>query len=121
MKKERLYKITCIFMTKYEIICQLAYNEEVEKIVYKLLSNSKNQCQEAPKDLIQDIYEVLLTKPDDVIEDLYRKNELGYFILKIAKNQIFSVNSKYFYLYIKHIKQSDDISAAANIYSTEED
>lgn len=108
-------------MNKNEIITQLAEEEEVEKIVFKLISSSKNQCQEAPYDLIQDIYEVLLNKPDEIIEDLYRKNELGFFILKIAKNQIFSVNSKYYYLYIKNIKNSDDISEAANICSPQED
>ena len=106
---------------KYEIIDEISRCNTVEKIVYKLIPESKNQCQEAPQDLIQDIYEVLLNKPDDVIEDLYRKNELGFFILKIVKNQIFSVNSKYFYLYIKNRVNSDDISAAANIYSPEED
>lgn len=87
-------------MTKFEIIEKLAREQQVEKIVFKLLNNSKNPF-DVPEDLIQDIYLILLEKDDTLIEDLYIKDELGYYLLKIAKNLLFSVNSPYYMKYIR--------------------
>lgn len=101
-------------MTKYEIIDKLARQNEIEKIVYKMVGTSKNPL-DAPKDLIQDIYIILLEKDSQVIEDLYNNNELGFYILRICRNQLFSVNSSYYYTYIKQRIISDDISAASYI------
>lgn len=103
-------------MTKFEIIDKLARQNEIEKIVYKMVGTSKNPL-DAPKDLIQDIYIILLEKDPQVIEDLYNNNELGFYILRICRNQIFSCNSPYYYLYIKQRIISDDISAASYIAS----
>ena len=101
-------------MTKVEIIDELSKDNTVEKIIYKLLPTSKNQF-DCPDDLIQDIYVLLLEKDDKLIIDLYNKGELGFYLLKIAKNQLLSANSPYFYKYIKFRAQSDDISEAAHI------
>ena len=101
-------------MTKYEIIDELSKDNTVEKIIYKLLPASKNRF-DCPEDLIQDIYVLLLEKDDKLIIDLYNKGELGYYLLKIAKNQLLSANSPYYYKYIKFRAQSDDISEAAHI------
>ena len=87
-------------MTKYEIIDELSKDSTVEKIIYKLLPASKNRF-DCPEDLIQDIYVLLLEKDDKLIIDLYNKGELGYYLLKIAKNQLLSANSPYFYKYVK--------------------
>ena len=101
-------------MTKYEIINELSKDNTVEKIIYKLLPASKNRF-DCPEDLVQDIYVLLLEKDDKLIIDLYNKGELGYYLLRIAKNQLLSANSPYFYKYIKFRAQSDDISEAAHI------
>lgn len=101
-------------MTKYEIIDELSKDSTVEKIIYKLLPASKNRF-DCPEDLVQDIYVLLLEKDDKLIIDLYNKGELGYYLLRIAKNQLLSANSPYFYKYIKFRAQSDDISEAAHI------
>ena len=101
-------------MTKWEIIDELSRSNTVEKIIYKLLPTSKNQF-DCPDDLVQDIYVLLLEKDDDLIINLYNKGELGYYLLRIAKNQLLSANSPYFYKYIKFRAQSDDISEAAHI------
>ena len=87
-------------MTKYEIIDELSKDSTVEKIIYKLLPASKNRF-DCPEDLVQDIYVLLLEKDDKLIIDLYNKGELGYYLLKIAKNQLLSANSPYFYKYVK--------------------
>ena len=97
--------------TKYEIVDELASNSEVEKMVYKMLPASKNLFDQ-PRDLIQDVYVDLLDKDDLLIEDLYNRDELGYYILKMVRNQLFSVNSRYYYKYIRFGVQSEDLSKA---------
>ena len=101
-------------MTKYEIIDELSKDSTVEKIIYKLLPASKNRF-DCPDDLVQDIYVLLLEKDDNLIIGLYNKGELGYYLLKIAKNQLLSDHSPYFYTYIKFATKSDDLEKAAHI------
>lgn len=101
-------------MTKYEVINIIAREHLVERIVNKLLSSSKNpfDCSE---DLIQDIYLLLLEKEDELVISLYNKNQLGFYLLKIARNQLLSKNSPYYTKYIKFRANSDDITQAAHI------
>ena len=106
-------------MTKYEVIDIIAKKHLVERIVNKLLSSSKNpfDCSE---DLIQDIYLLLLQKDDDLIVNLYNKEEIAYYLLRVVRNQLLSKNSKYYYTYIKLGAQSDDLTQAANTITTED-
>ena len=106
-------------MTKYEVVDIIAKEHIVERIVNKLLSSSKNPF-DCPEDLIQDIYLLLLQKDDDLIINLYNKGEIGFYLLKVARNQLLSVNSKYYYTYIKLGAQSDDLTQAANTITTED-
>ena len=101
-------------MTKYEVVDIIAREHLVERIVNKLLSSSKNpfDCSE---DLIQEIYLLLLQKDDDLIVNLYNKDEIGFYLLKIARNQLLSKNSPYYQKYIRFQSNSDDISEAAHI------
>lgn len=101
-------------MTKSDVLDIIAREHLVEKIVYKLLPCSKNPF-DYPQDLIQDIYLILLNCDENLIVSLYNKGELGFYILRIARNQLLSVNSKYYYTYIKFRANSDDITQAANI------
>ena len=101
-------------MTKYDVVDIIARDHLVERIVNKLLSSSKNPF-DCPEDLIQEIYLLLLQKNDDLIVNLYNKGEIGFYLLKVARNQLLSVNSKYYYTYIKLGAQSDDLTQATNI------
>lgn len=101
-------------MTESEIIDELSKNATVEKIVNKLVSSSKNRF-DFPDDLIQDIYVLLLEKDEDLIVNLYNKGELGFYLLKVARNQLLSKNSPYYTKYIKFRAYSDDITQAASI------
>ena len=100
-------------MNKWEIVDELSRTNTVEKIIYKLLPASKNRF-DCPDDLVQDIYVLLLEKDDKLIIDLYNKGELGFYLLKIARNQLLSANSPYSTKYIKLGAQSDDLTQAAN-------
>ena len=101
-------------MTKYDVLDIIAREHLVERIVNKLLSSSKNPF-DCPEDLIQDIYLLLLQKNDDLIVNLYNNGEIGFYLLKIARNQLLSVNSPYYTKYIKLAANSDDITQATNI------
>ena len=101
-------------MTKYEVLDIIAREHLVERIVNKLLSSSKNPF-DCPEDLIQDVYLLLLQKDDNLIVNLYNKDEIGFYLLKIVRNQLLSKNSPYYTKYIKLRAQSDDISEAAHI------
>ena len=100
-------------MTKYDVVDIIAREHLVERIVNKLLSSSKNPF-DCPEDLIQDLYLILLNSDENLIVALYNKGELGFYLLKVARNQLLSVNSKYYYTYIKFRSQSDDLTQAAN-------
>lgn len=103
-------------MTKYEIVTDLANNNIIEKVVYKMMATSKNRF-DSPKDLIQDLYVYLLEKDPTIIEDLYNKGELGFYILSMAKNQLFSVNSRYYYKYVKFRDKSEELESAKSLPS----
>lgn len=105
-------------MTKLEIVNELSRSNTVEKIIYKLLPCSKNPF-DYPEDLIQDIYVLLLEKDDKLIIDLYERGELGYYILKVVRNQLLSANSPYYTKYIKFLTHCDELEKATHI--SEED
>ena len=101
-------------MTKSDVLDIIAREHLVERVVNKLLSSSKNPF-DCPDDLVQEIYLLLLQKDEDLIVNLYNKGELGYYILKVARNQLLSTNSPYYQKYIRFQANSDDITQAASI------
>lgn len=101
-------------MTKYEVVDIIAREHLVDRIVNKLLSSSKNPF-DCPEDLIQDIYLLLLQKDDDLIVNLYNKGEIGYYLLRVVRNQLLSKNSSYYYTYIKLGANSDELEKGAHI------
>ena len=50
-----------------------------------------------------------------LIVNLFNKGELGFYILKIARNQLLSANSPYHCMYIKFGVKSDGLEKAAHI------
>lgn len=101
-------------MTKYDVVEKLYKDGTVDRIIYKLLSSSKNPF-DCPEDLIQDIYLILLNSDENLIVTLYNKGELGFYILRISINQLLSKNSPYYTKYIKFRAYSDEITQATNI------
>ena len=100
-------------MTKIEVVDIIARDHLVEKIVFKLLPASKNPF-DCPEDLIQDLYLILLNSDENLIVALYNKRELGFYILRISRNQLLSKNSPYYTKYIKLRANSDDLTQATN-------
>lgn len=106
-------------MTKCDVVEKLYKDGTVERIVYKILSSSKNPF-DCPQDLIQDIYLILLKGDENLIVTLYNKGELGFYLLVVVRNQLLSVNSRYYYNYIKFRAQSDDLTQAASTIPEED-
>lgn len=83
---------------------------DVERIVGRLMASSKNPPGlDTKDDLVQDILLILLEKDGKLIKSLYDKGELGYYILKIAENQLLSKNSPYYKKYINERARSEDV------------
>lgn len=101
-------------MTKCDVVEKLYKDGTVDRIIYKLLSSSKNPF-DCPEDLIQDVYLLLLEKGDKLIVDLYERGELAYYLLRVVRNQLLSKNSPYYTKYIRFLANSDEINKAANI------
>jgi hypothetical protein len=83
-------------MTAKNIINQLAKNRVIEKIIANV---AKKQPDQTDQDLAQDLYTNLLEKEAFIIEDLYNKNEIHYFITKMVLYNVNSKNSRYYYNY----------------------
>lgn len=87
--------------TKYEIIEELAKGKVIEEIIGNVASNPNDDTL---RDLSQLLYEDLLMKPDEKIEQLYEKGQLQYFITRMVLNSINSKTSRFYYLFSKFNK-----------------
>ena len=85
-------------MNKTQIISQLANEKLVERVINKIDSTIMHNCP----DLANDIYLSLMEKDSDTIVSLFESGQLAFFIIRMVKNNIFSVNSPYYRTYKKH-------------------
>ena len=92
-------------MTKSEIIGRLAKEKMVETIV----SNIAKTNSDILNDLSQNIYIDLLMKDEEKIVNLYETNQLRFFIVKMAKNNLFSKNSPFYKTFKKNANLTVDI------------
>ena len=92
-------------MTKNEVIGKLAK----ERIVEQIVSNIAKTNSDILNDLSQNIYIDLLMKDDEKIVNLYETNQLRFFIVKMAKNNLFSKNSPFYKTFKKNANLTVDI------------
>lgn len=93
-------------MNNIEIIEELARNKVVEEIV----SNISKRSFPYTDELAQDIYLSLLEKSPDLIEGLYNKGEIKYFIVKMVRNNLFSRNSPYYTKYMRWNERKSELT-----------
>ena len=55
-------------------------------------------------------------KSDNGYFNLYNKGELGWYILRIVRNQMFSDHSPYFYTYVRFRVNSDGLEKVNDLY-----
>lgn len=84
-------------MTSKDIIEKIAKEKLVEEIC-----NNIAKDDDFVQDLCQDIYIELLAKPPEKIEELYKKKQLKYFIIRMVSNNFNSKTSRFYYKYKKN-------------------
>lgn len=77
--------------TKSEIINHITTTQIVEKLANRF-SSVLNDCKE---DFIQYIYLQILELEEEKLQHLSKNNELGYYIIAIARNNALGMNSKF--------------------------
>ena len=92
-------------MTKNEVVNIIAK----ERMVEQICSNIAKTNSDILNDLSQNIYIDLLLKDEEKIVNLYETNQLRFFIVKMAKNNLFSKNSPFYKTFKKNANLTVDI------------
>ena len=90
-------------MSKKDIINNLAKERYIEMTIGNLTTSPYKQ------DLAQDLYIELLMKPDDLIDGLFKRDELKFYIKKMIRLNINSNTSPFYTKYERYRKISDEI------------
>lgn len=85
-------------ITKYKIIEELAKNRAIETII----ENVTQSGDDTLNDLSQMLYEDLLMKDEDKIIQLYKDEQLQFFLTRMVLNSINSKTSRYYYMFARH-------------------
>ena len=80
-----------------------------EKMVETIVRNIAKSSDDLLHDLIQEIYLDLLSKSEEKIVNLYETNQLRFFIVRMATNNLFSKNSPYYQTFKKNANLTVDI------------
>ena len=100
-----------IQMTSNQIINELAKNKVIEKLVANISPDDNSPDN---KDLSQLIYLTLLEKPNSLIEDLYSKGELIFYVIRIITRNVYSTTSPYYRTIKKFKNKTTDIDDFKN-------
>lgn len=92
-------------MTKNEVIEKISNEKMVEEIVHNIAQTNNNNT----RDLVQDVYLILLETDEDKIIKLYVNKQMKFYITRIVMNQYNSTLSPYYMKYRKHSFLSYDI------------
>ena len=105
-----------IRMTSNQIINELAKNKVIEKLVANISpdDNSPGALSSDNQDLSQLIYLTLLEKPNSLIEDLYSKGELIFYVIRIITRNVYSTTSPYYRTIKKFKNKTTDIDDLKN-------
>lgn len=79
-----------------KVVEQIAKEKIVEEIVKNI---AKDSTDEDLPDLINDIYLTLLEKDEELLNGIYERNQIRYFISRIAMNNLNSKTSPFYYKY----------------------
>lgn len=81
-------------MTIYDIIAK-------EKLI-EILIDKYNVKPLYKQDLAQDVFLIILSKPEKMLQELYDNKQLNFYLARIISNQYFSKTSKFFKDYKKY-------------------
>lgn len=93
-------------MTAREIINEIAKDDLVRRVVLSMhIAAAESDFN--LDDLCQDIWLSLMGKPEQVLQNLWERNEFEYYIMRMAANNICSGTSPYFQVYKRPLPQPD--------------
>lgn len=92
-------------MTKQDIIKYIAEHKLIEDIVTNVCGNKDDDL----KDLVQDLYEDLFSKSEELLQKLYEEKSINYFLTRTVMNNVFSKSSRYYMTYKKNNKKKVNI------------
>lgn len=81
-------------MTIYDIIAK-------ERLI-EILIDKYNVKPLYQQDLAQDVFLIILSKPEKMLQELYDNKQLNFYLARIISNQYFSKTSKFFKDYKKY-------------------
>lgn len=81
-------------MTIYDIIAK-------ERLI-EILIDKYNVKPLYKQDLAQDVFLIILSKPEKMLQELYDNKQLNFYMARIISNQYFSKTSKFFKDYKKY-------------------
>ena len=82
-----------------KIIYNICKSGQLKSIIQNITKNSEDEDY---KDLEQDIYMELLEKPENVLESIYNRGQISYYLTRIVMNNIKSKTSRFYYKYKKN-------------------
>jgi hypothetical protein len=85
--------------TKNQIIEKLYKENFIQSVIKKYTTKLSFEDEE---DVSQEIYLILLEMPEEEIVQLFNNNQLNFYIVKIIKNQLLSITSMVYKLYLKN-------------------
>lgn len=94
-------------MVKNQIITEIARKKMVEAMVQNIAHQSLTPDL---KDLCQMVYLILLEYEEEKLQDLWRNNQMPYFLARIILNQFRSSNSPFHTIFRKFQEKYVDIS-----------
>ncbi len=89
-------------MTNQEIVYCLSYSGVVEDI-----SRNIRVTSEFYDDFVQESYLTLLEYNNEKLEEIFKKNQIKYFVARICINNWNSRTSRFYTKYKKHLEHTD--------------
>ena len=93
-------------MDKHRVVEILAQEQRVERLVRVICKVTSPILA----DLAQVIYLALLEYDNDKVVELYEKEQINFFLVRIIKNQWMSSTSPFYRIYRKSSRQSNELS-----------
>lgn len=78
-----------------------------EKLI-EILIDKYNVQSKYKEDLSQEIYLIVLTKPPELLQQLYDDKQLNFYLARIISNQYFSKTSQFYKNYKKYNMTKSD-------------
>lgn len=78
-----------------------------EKLI-EILIDKYNVQSKYKEDLAQEIYLIVLTKPPELLQQLYDDKQLNFYLARIISNQYFSKTSQFYKNYKKYNMTKSD-------------